>query len=296
MPVRAVRRCACRLAARDRLSRRGRGGLVAVRGGARLFREARVELHHHAAARRLEVHVSRLRQLLDEIEERRGAVVALGEGGVELQQRALEQAGLRRDLAVGEDLQRAAHHREGLRDRRARRRGGHRPAGLDRGLPHAGQVLVRDELVAVALQDHARERAAADDEHFLVALLELFDEREEVAVAADDHVGVDVRVRERHLERVEREVDVGAVLVAARRHVALDEANRMLCERAAVLAGTRPVGVGDLGDHLAAFLDGVEDDPDVELLAEGGFDADFDVVEVDENGDVQTILMGQNSS
>ena len=56
----------------------------------------------------------------------------------------------------------------------------------------------------------------------------------------------------------------------------------------------RPVGVGDLGDDLAALLDGVENDADVELLAERGLDADLDVVEVDENGDVQTVLMRQN--
>ena len=65
---------------------------------------------------------------------------------------------------------------------------------------------------------------------------------------------------------------------------------------AAVFAGARPVGVGDLGDDLAALLDGVEDDADVELLAEGGLDADFDVVEVDEDGDVETILSGQTDS
>ena len=70
----------------------------------------------------------------------------------------------------------------------------------------------------------------------------------------------------------------------------------MLRQRAAVLAGARPVGVGDLGDHLAALFDGVEDGADVELLTERGFDADFDVVEVDEDGDVQAILMGQNKS
>jgi hypothetical protein len=75
-------------------------------------------------------------------------------------------------------------------------------------------------------------------------------------------------VGERHLERVEREVDVGAVLVAARREVALHEADGVLRERAAVFAGARPVGVGDLGDDLAALLDGVEDGADVELLAE----------------------------
>ena len=150
--------------------------------------------------------------------------------------------------------------------------------------------------MAVALQDHARERAAADHEDFLVVLLEFLDEREEIAVAAHDDVGVDVLVRERHLERVEREVDVGAVLVAARRHVALDEADGVLRERAAVLAGARPVGVRDFGDDLAAFLDGVEHGADVELLTEGGLHADFDVVEVDEDRDVETILMSQNES
>ena len=116
------------------------------------------------------------------------------------------------------------------------------------------QVLVGDELVAVALEDHAGERPAADDEHFLVVLLELFDEREEVAVAADDHVRVDMRVREGHFERVERQVDVGAVLVAAGRQVALHQPDGVLREVPAVFARARPVGVGDLGDHLAALL------------------------------------------
>ncbi|OLB61757.1 MAG: hypothetical protein AUI11_08285 [Acidobacteria bacterium 13_2_20CM_2_66_4] len=69
----------------------------------------------------------------------------------------------------------------------------------------------------------------------------------------------------------------------------------MLCERPAVLAGARPVGVGDLGDDLAAFLDGVENGADVELVAERRLDADLDVVEVDENRNVQTILVGQKS-
>ena len=161
----------------------------------------------------------------------------------------------------------------------------------DGGLPD--QVLVGDELVAVPLQDDAREGAAADDEHLLVVLLQLLDERQEVAVAADDDVGVDVRVGERHLERVEREVDVGAVLVAARGQVALDEADGVLGERAAVFAGAGPVGVGDLGDDLAALLERFEDDADVEMFAEGGLDADLDVVEIDEDRDVDAFLVGQ---
>ena len=145
--------------------------------------------------------------------------------------------------------------------------------------------------MAVPLQNHACKRASADDKDLLVVLLELFDQRQKVAVAADDDVRVDVLMRERHLERVEREVDVGAVLVAARRQVALDQADGVLRERAAVLAGARPVGIGNLRDDLAALLDGLENGANVELLAEGGSDADFDVVEVDENGDVQAFLL-----
>ena len=74
--------------------------------------------------------------------------------------------------------------------------------------------------------------------------------------------------------------------------------SRMACcvRCAAVFAGARPVGVGDLGDDLAALLERFEDDADVEVLAEGGLDADFDVVEVDEYRDVETFLMRQTQS
>ena len=37
----------------------------------------------------------------------------------------------------------------------------------------------------------------------------------------------------------------------------------------------------------------VEDGADVEILTKRGFDAKLDVVEVDEYGDVETVLMGQ---
>ena len=86
------------------------------------------------------------------------------------------------------------------------------------------------------------------------------------------------------LERVERHGDVGAVLVAAGRDVALDHPDRVLGQQAAVVAGALPVAVRDLGDDLAALLDGFEDEADVELAADGVLDADLDVVEVDEHG------------
>src|SRR5262245_28740937 len=103
-----------------------------------------------------------------------------------------------------------------------------------------------------------------------------------------------MRVGKRHLQRIEGEVDVGAVLVAAGGEIALDEPDGVLSQRAAVFAGARPIGIGDLGDDLAAFLERLENGPDVEVLVEGCSDAYFNVVEVDENGDVDAFLVCQN--
>jgi hypothetical protein len=56
---------------------------------------------------------------------------------------------------------------------------------------------------------------------------------------------------------------------------------------AAVVAGAFPVAVGELGDHFAALLDRFEDGADVEGEIEGGLDADLDVVEINEYGNLQ---------
>jgi hypothetical protein len=93
-----------------------------------------------------------------------------------------------------------------------------------------------------------------------------------------------------HLERVEGEVDVGAVLVAAGRHHALHHADGVLGHRAAVLPRAFPVAVRDLGDHFAAFLDRFEHRPNVELEVEGGLDADLDVVEIDKHSNLQFLI------
>ena len=230
-------------------------------------------------------------ELLREIAETAGAVRAFGERGVELQERALQQAELRRDLAIRQDLQRATHERNSLLERgrlRRRDRPGLAPAILR--TPGADEVFVGDELVAVPLHHQARERAAADHEDLLVVLFQLLDERDEVAVAADDHVGVDVAVGEGHLERVERQVDVGAVLVTAGGEVALHELRRVLREGSAVVAGARPVAVGDLGHHIPALLERLENDPDVELHAERALHPDLDIVEVDEYCNLQSCV------
>ena len=81
-------------------------------------------IHHHAAAGMPQRDEPGLRDLLDEIAERADAVVALGKRRVELQQRALQQAELRRDLAIGQHLERPLHERDRLGDIRRRSRGG----------------------------------------------------------------------------------------------------------------------------------------------------------------------------
>ena len=141
--------------------------------------------------------------------------------------------------------------------------------------------------MAVLLHHETRKLTATDDEDLLVVLLQFLDERDEVAVAAHDDKGVDVVVGECHLERVEGEVDVGAVLVAARRQIALHHTNRVLREEPAVVTGALPIAVGDLGDHLAAFLERFENGGNVERLIQGGLDADLDVVEINEDRDFQ---------
>ncbi len=124
----------------------------------------------------------------------------------------------------------------------------------------------------------------------LSVLLQLFDEADEVAVAANDDVGVDVGMGEGHLQRVEREVDIGAVLVAAGRQVALHELRGVLRQRAAVVAGAGPIAVGGFGDDVPPLPERLEHEANVELCVEGAFDADLDVVEIDEDCDLEACV------
>src|SRR5262249_35967232 len=75
-----------------------------------------LELDEDVAPRLLQRHDAGGRELLGEIAEAARAVRALRERRVELQQRALEQAELRRDFPIREDLQRAPDERHDLFD------------------------------------------------------------------------------------------------------------------------------------------------------------------------------------
>src|SRR5262249_13193801 len=147
------------------------------------------------------------------------------------------------------------------------------------------QILVGNELMTVLLENGARKIAPANYQDFLVVLLEFFNERDEIAIPSDDHESIDVIPRKCHLERVQSEIDVGAVLIASRRQIALYHLNRVLSHASAVFAGAFPIPIRDFCNDLAAFLDGFKDGPDIKMAIQGAFDPDLDVVKVDKYGD-----------
>ena len=76
------------------------------------------ELDEHVPPVLAQPHVAGVGQLLREVAEAADAVGPFGERRIELQQRALQQAELRRDLAIAQHLQRPPHQRHHLIDRR----------------------------------------------------------------------------------------------------------------------------------------------------------------------------------
>jgi hypothetical protein len=80
------------------------------------------------------------------------------------------------------------------------------------------------------------------------------------------------------------------ILVPARGHDALHEAYSVLSHGAAVVACAFPVAVCDFGDDFAALFHGFEDGANIELAAEGGFYTDLDVVEIDEDSNLQSLI------
>jgi len=144
------------------------------------------------------------------------------------------------------------------------------------------QVLVGDEFMTVLLKNCARKTAAAHNENFLVVLFEFFDERDEVAIAADYYKCVDMIPREGHLECVQRKIDVGSVLVTTGREIPLHHLNCVLRHAAAMVAGPFPISIGDFRDNFAAFLYGLQNGANIKMAIQRAFDSDLDVVEVDE--------------
>ncbi len=127
--------------------------------------------------------------------------------------------------------------------------------------------------------------AAADDP--LVVLLELRDQRREVAVAGEEREGVDVGLGVAQVERVHDHADVGAVLAA---HLGLrdvDHLEAVHVEFLHELPVARPVAVGALGDDASLLEQPLQDELDVEPAALQVLGAEREVLEVDEHGERQ---------
>ena len=295
-------------------------------------RPAALEPDHVAALAAGDFDVVGLLQLLHEIGERIGAVRLLVERGIELQHGALQQARAAAALrgvprrrarappaawpgrgrappaccdaaaaAVGAAVAATGSCCCGglsLRSSRSCRSCRSRTvlpvvtlAAIARTVVDHG--FVSDEFVTVLLQDGARKGPAADHEDALVVLLQLVDQRDEIAVATDNRERVDVVVGEGHLECIEGQVDVGAVLVAARGGVTLNHLHGVLAERACSGFLPAPVCVRKLGDDFAAFLERVEHGRYIEFAMQRALHADFDIVEIDEDGDLQFLFHSQ---
>ncbi len=144
--------------------------------------------------------------------------------------------------------------------------------------------------MAVFLQDGAGEGFSAKHEHTLVVLFQFVEQGHEIAVPADDGERIDVIVRKSHFQRIERQVDIRAVLIAARRWVALNHLHGMFRHGAGGDFLPSPVGVGDAGDDFTAFLQRIQYGGHVKFPVQGGFDADLDVIEVDKHGQFEFVF------
>ncbi len=243
----------------------------------RFFRKRRIELQHGGFQQsELRLHAAAFQHLQSALDEWHGL-------------RQLERSGTLPSLFAAEPiltLRRTALHaivRTGPFDRCCyyRRR-------ADGGVGQ--QRFITDELVAVLLQDRAGEGLSANNEHGLAVFLELVHERDEVAIAANDGERVHMAVRERHLQSVESEIDIGAVLVAAGRRQALHHLYGVLRHSSSGAFLPSPVGVCEFGDDVAALFQSLYCHGDIEFAPQRGLYADLYIVVIDKDGNVQFFL------
>src|SRR6202158_2452444 len=224
--------------------------------------------------------------VLEQLRERAVAVVALVEG------RLLALHGLL-DHRAPEHVLVLAHQRLDRFDHQAERLRGllAQAVELRALLRVAPDVLVIDELVAVVDQQVGRGVLDADTDDVLVVLLELGHQRREVAVAREDHEGVQVLLGVRQVHGIDDHLDVGAVLAGIELLRDVDELDRRLVERALVVDVALPVGIGLLYDDLALLEQPPEDQADVELADLRVAHAESDVLEIAEHRDLALLVL-----
>ena len=108
--------------------------------------------------------------------------------------------------------------------------------------------------MAVLLQNGAGETLSPDDKDGFSIFLQLVYQRNKIAVAAHNGERVYVIVRERHLQRVKREIDIRAVLVASGRGHTLHHLDGAFGHLPCGKLLASPVRISELRDQVAPFL------------------------------------------
>ena len=116
----------------------------------------------------------------------------------------------------------------------------------------------------------------------LAQLLELGDQRREIAVTGNNHEGIDVLLGIGQVHGVHAQANVGRVLACLGPPGNFYQFDGRLMQGGGVVAETVPVGVSPLGDDLALLYQPFQHAADVEAVAPP-LKAQGQVFEIDEN-------------
>ena len=159
----------------------------------------------------------------------------------------------------------------------------------------ADQVVVIDEFVAGGDEQVRGGAFHTTADHPFLVLLELGDQRREVAVAGEQGEEVDVMFGIAQVQRVDHHVDIGAILAAGLALGDVDQLDALAVELAHGVAIVAPVAVGPLVDDASLFQQPLEDQLDLEGLGLHFADAEGQILEIDKDGD-QGFVGHQGSS
>ena len=108
--------------------------------------------------------------------------------------------------------------------------------------------------MAVGLKDVRGEGFSANNVDGFAVFLQFVYQGDKVAIAADDGKGVDMGMGKSHLQGVERQVDVSAILVTARAGKTLDHLDRVFRHLSCCAFLSAPVCVGEFCNNIAPLF------------------------------------------
>jgi hypothetical protein len=130
-----------------------------------------------------------------------------------------------------------------------------------------GEIFVVRELVAVLDQKTRGGVLGGQPDHILAVLLELGDERREVAVPRDDHERPDMLLAVTEVHGVDAEADIGRVLSGLGPLGDVDDLKRRVVQLLLELRESAPVAIGLFDDDLTLFDEPLQDPVDLELVS-----------------------------